>query len=281
MATSTGNDHPIVAVAGLYTCAHAGEPMQYVDQATLLAGRGLQGDRYCLQQGTYSVLPEVGRQLTLISDHVLDHELFRNVQCGAKGFDMGRLRRNVVLHGISPGDLLAAVGRVVTIGAASKISDNCQPNDPAQSNNERNDDGCQLLVHRNCVPCPYNERLNQLPGLRDALWLDMGVSCEILRGETIRCGDSVRICSPPLPDNNNKYKRQDPHPPSFYVPPKQRTAAMVRNTMEHKRALYQRLLVQDPGGAARIEASYQKVGLSFWPPIDNTRGCAFDENRPL
>ena len=120
----------------------------------------------------------------------------------------------------------------------------------------------------------FYERLNQLPGLQEALWLDMGVSCEILRGGTIQRGDTVRII-----DTRHAAVVQDPHPPSFYIPPKQRTAEMVRAAMASKRALHQTLLVHDPEGAARLQASYQKVGLTFWPraagdPGTNANGAA-------
>ena len=249
--------------------------MQSVECANLIAGRGLEGDRYSLGQGTYSALPEVGRQLTLMSEHVLEHEFFQNSNTtthAALLLDIGQLRRNVVVRGISPSDLLATVGQVLTIVApsSSSVGDGStplegEPHDP-NDDDDNSGAGCQLLVHRNCVPCPYNERLNQLPGLQEALWLDMGVSCEILRGGTIQRGDAVRIiddCQHPQQPHHGGV--QDPHVPSFYVPPKQRTAAMVRAAVADKRALHQQLLVQDPEGAARLQASYQKVGLSFWP----------------
>ena len=41
--------------------------MRLLQTATLIAGRGIDGDRYCSGCGTYSVMAEPGRQLTLIS----------------------------------------------------------------------------------------------------------------------------------------------------------------------------------------------------------------------
>lgn len=252
MSNATTTTNTTAKIAGIYTCPHGGSvPMRRVETATLIAGRGLKGDRYCHNRGTYSCLPEAGRQLTLISAGVvLEHDyLFKKQQRGTdnsnnnNNFDIGQLRRNLVIRGLSPAELRAAIGHVVNIGDDS--AGECG--------------SCQLLVHRNCVPCPYNERLNKLTGLQDALWLDMGVSCEILRGGTIRTGDAVTI----LKEETRPV--QDDHPAAFYVPPQQRTAEMIRTAIESKRALHRRLRLQDPEGAARLEASYQQVGLSFWP----------------
>ena len=44
-------------VVGIYLCPEKGQPMQWVAQVTALAGRGLEGDRYALDQGRYSKVP--------------------------------------------------------------------------------------------------------------------------------------------------------------------------------------------------------------------------------
>ena len=54
----------------------------------------------------------------------------------------------------------------------------------------------------------------------------------------------------------------------------QRTAEMIRLFLEAKRALHQQLLAQgETKGVERVQASYEKVGLTFWPGADkNTNG---------
>jgi len=161
-----------ISIAGMCSCPHGSDPMQSIATATLLAGRGLEGDRYCLGQGTYSALLEAGRQLTLISEGMFQNDLFQHYrkQHHSTHFDIGHLRRNVVVRGLSPAKLRVSSGELH--GTTTS---------------------CKLLVHRNCVPCPYNERMNvSLPGLQDALWLDMGVSCEILQGGTIPISQETR-----------------------------------------------------------------------------------------
>ena len=46
--------------------------MQAQTDATLTAGVGMHGDRYASNEGTYSVLPEPGRQVTLLSATEVD-----------------------------------------------------------------------------------------------------------------------------------------------------------------------------------------------------------------
>ena len=48
------------------------EPMQKVERLSVLAGQGIEGDRYLLGTGTYSKKPEPGRQITLIQSEILE-----------------------------------------------------------------------------------------------------------------------------------------------------------------------------------------------------------------
>ena len=74
----------------IHTCPAARAPMQPQTTARLLAGEGIEGDRYALNTGTYSPFPDI-REVTLIEvetllalarDHRIDlapHEHRRNL----------------------------------------------------------------------------------------------------------------------------------------------------------------------------------------------------------
>lgn len=217
--------------------------MQALEEATLIEGRGIQGDRYCSSSGTYSCLrvsrlrkgqPEPGRQITLISADSVQRTLQENNMACPK---IGDLRRNVILHGISGDVLLRAIGHVVQLG-----------------------DSCRVMVHRNCIPCMYNERKNRIPGLMEAIWDVAGVSCEVLVGGCMQVGDKIQILWDETREIDGGLQ-----PSGFYVRPKERTAQMVKESLAAKREGKEALLKIDPEGVERVESSYNSVGLKFWP----------------
>lgn len=235
-----------ISIGAIYYTPIASQPMIFLEKATLIKGCGLEGDRYAQRMGSFSFLrasihqpgeQEPGRQLTLISRQGVEAAF------QASGIEwnksIGDLRRNVVVEGVTAEELLQWIGSIVQIG----------------------DSGVKLLVHRNCVPCMYNERKNQTPGLMDALWDAGGVSCEILEGGQISIGDVISIHSNTeghLIDAGHRSK-------GFFTRPSKRTAGMVREELEEKKTIYQEFSVIDPKGVERIQASYESVGLSFWP----------------
>jgi len=101
----------MATVQGIYTATRGGAQMQAVDSANLVAGRGIVGDRYYGDTGTFSAklkdLPD--KELTLIESEHIDQF---NTACG---FDLeyGAFRRNIVTHGIHLEEL---IGREFTIG---------------------------------------------------------------------------------------------------------------------------------------------------------------------
>lgn len=232
-----------MSIQGIFIATRAGAPMQPLEEATLVEGRGILGDRYCSAIGTYSCLrasrlrqgqPEPGRQVTMISSDSLQRTLLdNNMACP----NTGDLRRNVVLQGISGDDLLRAIGRVVQLG-----------------------DSCRVMVHRNCIPCMYNERKNNIPGLMEAIWDVAGVSCEVVAGGRIRVGHKIRILWDETREIDGGLK-----PSGFYVRPKERTAQMVKESLVEKREAKLTLQKIDPEGVQRAESSYNLVGLKFWP----------------
>ena len=231
-----------MSIEGIFQSPVASGPMKYQEKATLIRGKGLEGDRYCENVGTYSVLRiskqtpgtrEPGRQLTLISADSVEAALERHKLDRPK--TLGDLRRNIVIRGISSEELLNATGHVVQLGPT-----------------------CRILIHRHCVPCMYNERKNGIPGLMNGIWDEAGVSCEVLKGGPIEVGDSVEILDETMQiDDGNQN-------PGFYVPPSKRTADMVKSSLDRTRSAKKELLEVDPEGVKRVQASYATVGLTFW-----------------
>ena len=137
-------------------------PMMRVDEATARADRGLEGDRYFDQRGTFSNVHGRGYDLTLIEAEVLD----------SLELPKGRLapeeaRRNVLTRGI---DLNALVGKPFMIG------------------------GVQCLGQRLCEPCAHLERLTAKagkPGTLRALIHKGGLRADVLSDGRIRVGDEI------------------------------------------------------------------------------------------
>jgi MOSC domain-containing protein YiiM len=160
VARGAGEDAPGTLQA-IYLTPTAAAPMQAVEEACAVAGRGLEGDRYFTGSGAYSATPGTGRQLTIIDQAALvaverDH--------GVR-LAPGATRRNLVTRGV---DLNSLVGRRFWIGEVL----------------------CEGM--RPCPPCDYLERLTQ-PGVMRALVDRGGLRVDIRQGGTLRVGDRVRL----------------------------------------------------------------------------------------
>jgi MOSC domain-containing protein YiiM len=242
-----------IIVEGIYCSSVASGPMTSLQTGTLLKGVGLKGDRYAQRKGSYSVFrasqqapgeQEPGRQLTLVSADGIE-EAFRRTSTDGLVINnslssTGDLRRNIGLRGISAENLLNAVGSIIQLGDKG---------------------GARVLVHRNCVPCMYNQKKNCIPGMMEALWDAGGVSCEVIDGGDISVGDVASIHA------NQEGYLVDPGKQSlgFFVRPSERSAEMVRDALESKKRLYNELVEVDNEGVQRAQQSCESVGLSFWP----------------
>jgi MOSC domain-containing protein YiiM len=146
-------------VVSLHIAAHAAAPMQSVATVTAVAGRGLEGDRYCEQTGTYSNLPGTGRDVTLIESEA--------IAALAREYDIqlppGLARRNIVTRGIALNHL---VGKSFIIGAAV------------------------LRGMRLCEPCLHMERL-AARGTAHGLIHRGGLRAAIVSGGEIRVGENI------------------------------------------------------------------------------------------
>ena len=138
----------------------AGAAMQALDTANLVAGVGIEGDRYATGQGRYSSIPDI-REITLIESETLealsrDHEI---------DLGPGMHRRNLTTLGVPLNHL---VGREFAVGAAV------------------------LLGGRLNTPCRYLEKVTGktvYPHLKHR----SGLNCRILVGATIKAGDVIRL----------------------------------------------------------------------------------------
>jgi MOSC domain-containing protein YiiM len=153
-----------IAWAGRLLSIHIAErgsaPMQALAEARLIAGVGIEGDRYATGQGTYSPKPQRERQVTLIEVETLealarDHDL---------ALEPHEHRRNLTVRGVPLNHL---VGRRFRVGEALL-------------------EGIRLNV-----PCQY---LDDLLGRRlfKPLTNRSGLNCIILEGAVIKPGAAVR-----------------------------------------------------------------------------------------
>ncbi len=153
-------------VLHIHIASAASMEMEELDEATLIPGKGIEGDRYFLGTGTYSDRPDI-REITLIESEVLD-QLQKNdppLQEGPITLEPIDHRRNVTTRGISLNHLVGKrfrVGETVLVGGRLNF------------------------------PCKYLEEL-----LGQSVYLPLynrsGLNCSIESGGVIRKGDTVSI----------------------------------------------------------------------------------------
>jgi MOSC domain-containing protein YiiM len=133
-----------------------------IDRAVARAGRGLQGDRYFDERGTFSNAHGRGYDLTLIEAEVLD-----SLNLPAGRLTPEEARRNIVTRGI---DLNALVGEHFRVGDV------------------------ECFGQRLCEPCAHLERLTaaaEKPGTLRALIHKGGLRADVLSDGEIRVGDEI------------------------------------------------------------------------------------------
>jgi MOSC domain-containing protein YiiM len=155
------NETQVGRVESIHLAASEGEPMRAIDRVRLIAGIGLEGDRYATGRGHFSGSPGTGRALTLVEAEVLE-SLTENL---GSPLQPGEARRNVTTRGIA---LNALVGRRFRVGGVL-----CE--------------GTRL-----CEPCNYLEGLLSKP-LLQSLRHRGGLRADVLEDGEIRIGDEVRV----------------------------------------------------------------------------------------
>jgi MOSC domain-containing protein YiiM len=146
-------------VVSINIAPSAEAPMVSVDEVNAVPGKGLQGDRYFVRQGTF-YKPQPDRELTLIEAEAV--EALRN-ECKID-FGLGDSRRNVVTRGVPLNHL---VGKEFWIGDV------------------------KIRGLRLCEPCSHLQKLSNekvLPGLVHR----GGLRAQILTEGTIRVGQTVK-----------------------------------------------------------------------------------------
>jgi MOSC domain-containing protein YiiM len=136
-------------------------PLQGVREARVVAGQGVDGDRYALGTGAFSRWPGPKRQVSFINAEAIAAVRTKH----AIDLANGRHRRNLVIEGI---DLPALNGRRFRIGE---------------------------VLFRGvdfCLPCAYLERLLGHP-LIEALKGYDGLRAEVLEGGILHVGDRVEV----------------------------------------------------------------------------------------
>jgi len=136
--------------------------MHQVDRAVARAGRGLEGDRYFDERGTFSNVHGRGYDLTLIEAEVLD-----TLDLPSGRLTPEQARRNIVTRGIG---LNALVGERFRVGDV------------------------ECFAQRLCEPCAHLERLTAAtgrPGTLRALIHKGGLRADVLNDGEIRVGDQI------------------------------------------------------------------------------------------
>jgi MOSC domain-containing protein YiiM len=146
-------------IVSLHIAPTGAAPMQSVDQVKAVAGRGLEGDRYFNELGTYSNYPGTGRHVTLIE--------IEAVQALKRDYDIdmapGHSRRNIVTRGVALNHLVErefSVGQVILRGT------------------------------RLCEPCSHLEKLTRQGAMRGLIHRG-GLRAEIVTGGMIQIGDAI------------------------------------------------------------------------------------------
>ncbi|MDH6258341.1 MOSC domain-containing protein [Bradyrhizobium sp. BR13661] len=146
----------------LHLAPRAFLPMRSMDSISLIAGRGIEGDRYMIgnEAGFYSHKPEEGRQVTLFELETLI-ALKRD-----SGIELGpeEHRRNVTVEGVPLNHL---VGCRFWLGETL------------------------LEATRLSIPCRHIEEITG-KAIFDPLINRSGLNCKILQGGIVRVGDLVR-----------------------------------------------------------------------------------------
>ena len=130
-----------------------------VEEVRAVPGRGLAGDRYCQQQGTFTKPGEPDREVTLIEIEAIE-ALARD--CGIT-LEPGQARRNLVTRGVPLNHL---VGREFAVGEA------------------------MLRGLRLCEPCDHLEGLTA-KGVKTGLSHRGGLRAQVIREGIVRTGAGI------------------------------------------------------------------------------------------
>jgi MOSC domain-containing protein YiiM len=153
-------------VVGIHIAPGAEQATHSVEAANVVAGRGIEGDRYFRAEGdgTFYEPGKQGQDLTLIEAEAIEG------LAADTGIELGpgEARRNVVTRGVALNDL---VGRRFAVGEVEAVG------------------------NRLCDPCSHLEKVTR-PGVLKGLVDRGGLRADVVRGGAIRVGDPVQELGP-------------------------------------------------------------------------------------
>jgi uncharacterized protein YcbX len=140
----------------------AGEDLYSIDVASLVAGKGIEGDRYFHAQGTFTEALQESKdfEVTLIEQEEID--AFN--QEANLNYSNQQFRRNIVTQGVRLNDL---VGKEVSMGATT------------------------LKIIRLCEPCAYLTEILG-PKLMEHMVHKAGIRAVITVSGQVRVGDTLK-----------------------------------------------------------------------------------------
>jgi MOSC domain-containing protein YiiM len=146
-------------LVGIFIGPKKREPLQAIAQVEAVAGRGLVGDRYFLQDGTFSKKDSPDREVTLVEIESIEA---MNRESGI-ALDAAQVRRNLCTRGVPLNHL---VDRDFTVG--------------------------EVVLHgiRLCEPCSHLESLT-CKGVQDGLHHRGGLRARVVKGGILRSGDKI------------------------------------------------------------------------------------------
>ncbi len=146
----------------IHVAPYASQPMQALENCTVVAGLGIPEDRYATRKGTYSERHHIDRQITLIESETLD-ALSRDHQVTVAPNEH---RRNLTTIGVPVSHL---VGQYFSVGE------------------------CVLYGGRLNVPCKYLEQLLDRRVFRPLIHRS-GLNARVIIGGVIAVGDAIEPC---------------------------------------------------------------------------------------
>ena len=155
-------------ISAIYIASSAGVPMQALEQAELIPGLGIKGDRYAIGRGAFSRnLPPKIRHISLIAQAGIAIANEWLEASDKRSFSDSETRRNIVLSNITPAELNQLVGKMFFLGGIA-----CQ--------------GAEL-----CIPCQRPSKLANKTNFMDAFEGCGGLRAEILDTGVIHIGDAL------------------------------------------------------------------------------------------
>jgi MOSC domain-containing protein YiiM len=153
-------------VESIHIAPRAEAETRALDAVDVVAGRGIEGDRYYRTEGagTFHDADKHGQDLTLIEAEAIEG------LAADTGIELGpgEARRNVVTRGLALNHL---VGRRFTVGEVEAVG------------------------NRLCDPCSHLQKLTR-PGVLKGLANRGGLRADVVTGGAIRAGDEVRELGP-------------------------------------------------------------------------------------